>query len=374
MDEDENENEEDFSDEENNEFNAHESMEDIDYVMDFENAMENGGVRLFQTRRSLAVPIIANDLNWNETAPQDLRADGFQAFGGNLRAAEESEIHPLLRNTNNQLPPVQNVARRLPGGIAQNANMAAATLNMLEQIFTRHGTAAMPNRDQIMQMMDNATVLPPNMQIPTAFDPARFNSIVVEEGNGRFHSLQIPDGNEVPVPVIPEVDSTDVERKKQLSLLHENCLAFKDDRWKYEARLIYGNNFAENASKACSSIVNILLPAAIEEARILREKEEASKKINEEEAEMKKKEEEVVLKKTEEEAKQKSEAFAEIAEQIHPIDLPVAASTDSSKEGVNLPVAERVMFVIDGEEVDITGKLRHKIRKWYRCYFLGSFA
>ncbi|RKO89904.1 hypothetical protein BDK51DRAFT_46695, partial [Blyttiomyces helicus] len=169
------------------------------------------------------------------------------------------------------------------------------------------------------------------------------------------------------------------------------------DRWLMEARLINGATFQEKASRALNALLNSLAPAAIEADRKRKEKEEIARKAREEarrveELARKKQAEEDAKRKAEEEAeeakrkaeKEAAQAAAEEATRLArgpetdaameeaspeptsatsdatqvPTPMETEASSSTSGAPVEAPAAEpaeRVIVVIDGRQVDITG-------------------
>ena len=157
------------------------------------------------------------------------------------------------------------------------------------------------------------------------------------------------------------------EQDQQKLHIHAYILSFTDDRWKQEAQIQFGSHVIESALKNGNMFLNTLLPAAYEfklqedeKLRIKEEKEEEEKKRLEEERLKQVAEEEAAKKKAEEEA-------AAIASDHHIDDEEMAV--DQSNESANpsasedVPPApvieERVIVVVDGNPIDITGNHLH---------------
>ena len=78
-------------------------------------------------------------------------------------------------------------------------------------------------------------------------------------------------------------------------------------RWQEEARLLYGNSYVEKTQRLVNSLLRVLVPPAIEEERIRKEKAVEELRKQKEEREKKLEEERIAKEKAEKEAQEKSE-------------------------------------------------------------------
>ena len=154
-------------------------------------------------------------------------------------------------------------------------------------------------------------------------------------------------------------------------------------RWQEEARLLFGNAYNEKTQRVVNSLLKMLVPPAIEEEKIRKEKEaEALRKAKEERAKVME-EERLAKEKAEKEDQEKKEREAAAVQESAPavsqeqaqVEEPVAMegveSTQVDDSPASLPdlvapeanptqagpseQAERVRATFRGREVDITG-------------------
>lgn len=164
-------------------------------------------------------------------------------------------------------------------------------------------------------------------------------------------------------------------------------------RWSEEARLLFGNSYAEAAQKIVNSILVRLVPPAVEEEKTRKEKEDAERKELqrlEEERKRKEEEEKITREKAEAEEKAKKEAEereaaeraaaeaearaaelaavgdagdTEAAKDEPTADMPVGEAMEGVEAGPSTvpeggpsePQAPRATVMIRGREMDITG-------------------
>jgi E3 ubiquitin-protein ligase HUWE1 len=146
-------------------------------------------------------------------------------------------------------------------------------------------------------------------------------------------------------------------------------------RWQEEARMLFSGKHHEKATRIIHSLLRLLLPAAME-AKKLRDKEEAERRVAEEkareeerkkaEAERKEREEREKKEREEKEAKEAEEAAARAREAAESAPQAPEGSQASTMEGVEqqatgetaaaeqAPPRERVTITIRGRELDIT--------------------
>ncbi|KZF19822.1 hypothetical protein L228DRAFT_270601 [Xylona heveae TC161] len=149
-------------------------------------------------------------------------------------------------------------------------------------------------------------------------------------------------------------------------------------RWQEEARLLFGASYIEKAQRIINSLLRVMVPPAIEEEKIRKEKAlEEARKLKERE-EKKAEEERIAKEKAEQEEKEKREkeereaaeaaALARASGQAEEASAPTAEQTNDSHamEGVEPTQAEtaaieeagvpapRIHTTIRGQEVDIT--------------------
>ena len=122
-----------------------------------------------------------------------------------------------------------------------------------------------------------------------------------------------------------------------------------ENRLKQQAKMLYGPSYTDKASLIINKLLNLMAPAAIEEDKIRKEKEEAERKERaEKENELKRKrEEEERIKREEERVKREEEEKnrAEAAAQL-------ALESDNQPEP---GPSDRIMIRVFGAPVDITG-------------------
>lgn len=149
-------------------------------------------------------------------------------------------------------------------------------------------------------------------------------------------------------------------------------------RWQEEARMLFGGKHHEKATRIIHSLLRLLLPAAME-AKKIRDKEEAERRVAEEkareeerkkqEAERKEREETEKKEREEKEAKEAEEAAARAREAAESNAQAPEGAQATSMEGVEqeatnassepaaaeqAPPRERVTITIRGRELDIT--------------------
>eukprot|EP00842_Homolaphlyctis_polyrhiza_P000338 jgi/Hompol1/1304/HPOL_002679-RA len=98
---------------------------------------------------------------------------------------------------------------------------------------------------------------------------------------------------------------------ERLAFLHANQLQLTDTRWKQEARILFGSAVAETSLRCTNTILNLLVPAALEDERIMKEKLDAERKARAEAEETKRLEEEATKRRLEEEERVRAAAEAE---------------------------------------------------------------
>ncbi|KAM0703801.1 hypothetical protein Q7P35_009740 [Cladosporium inversicolor] len=146
-------------------------------------------------------------------------------------------------------------------------------------------------------------------------------------------------------------------------------------RWQEEARMLFSGKHHEKATRIIHSLLRLLLPAAME-AKKLRDKEEAERRVAEEkareeerkkaEAERKEREEREKKEREEKEAKEAEEAAArarEAAESapegtqastMEGVEQQATGATGETAAAEQAPPRERVTITIRGRELDIT--------------------
>jgi E3 ubiquitin-protein ligase HUWE1 len=149
-------------------------------------------------------------------------------------------------------------------------------------------------------------------------------------------------------------------------------------RWQEEARMLFSGKHHDKATRVIHTVLRLLLPAAME-AKKLRDKEEAERRVAEEkardeerkkvEAERKEREEREQKEREEKEAKEAEEAAARAREAAESAPEALESTQASTMEGVEqqatdaagdaaateqAPPRERVTITIRGRELDIT--------------------
>lgn len=169
----------------------------------------------------------------------------------------------------------------------------------------------------------------------------------------------------IPAPVdVSELTSS----KSKIAALHGFKIVSTSDRWKQEARLVYGSLSTDKALRLTNAILNHLVPIAKKEDDERKKKEQEELKAKEEAA--KKKAEEDLKKREEEEAAKKKleeEEAAKKAELEQDVTMPdVGEQTTVEPPGPSAVPAEpvqeteRIIVTVNGQPVDITGKLHNK--------------
>ncbi|TPX56315.1 hypothetical protein SpCBS45565_g08434 [Spizellomyces sp. 'palustris'] len=157
------------------------------------------------------------------------------------------------------------------------------------------------------------------------------------------------------------------ELDEQLAVIHAFAPLGTAERWFQEARLMYCNSVQEKAARVVNAVLNAMIPAAIEEAKLRKEREEVERKLREEEDERKREEEE-------RQGKEQQSSLDEGGNTLHeqeageisgaPIipaeeDRTNTASaqpmeSESTPEG-DTASTERIIVTVNGSPVDITG-------------------
>ncbi|KAJ3313756.1 hypothetical protein HDV04_001560 [Boothiomyces sp. JEL0838] len=131
--------------------------------------------------------------------------------------------------------------------------------------------------------------------------------------------------------------------KEQVQHIHSFLLLFTDERWKQEAKVLYGTLANSKATRISTALLERLIPPAMEKIRIL---EEEKKRI---ELENKKKEEEEKAQKEKELREQQIESEGEHSQAENNEDVEMESTASAP------PTEERVFVTIDGNDIDITG-------------------
>lgn len=158
--------------------------------------------------------------------------------------------------------------------------------------------------------------------------------------------------------------------QKGIAILQDFQPMTSNDRWNQEARMMFGSNLSEKALKVVNSILNILVPIAIEDGKIARAEEEKRRQ------EQRRKEEEERRKAEEEKwrlEKETRQAALEAAAQqqehneeaqgeqtgVNTQETEASSSamdvTTTEGEPADANTEERTIVVVHGEPVDISG-------------------
>ncbi|KAJ2995906.1 hypothetical protein HDV02_000306 [Globomyces sp. JEL0801] len=167
------------------------------------------------------------------------------------------------------------------------------------------------------------------------------------------------------------------ETDKRLAVVHGYTLSFTEDRWKQEVRLMYGTAVNAKASRLINSMLNKLIPPAMKKAEEEKQKRlEAEKESARLQAELKAaleekkkaeeaKAEEAKLQESEDGGKDmvvdepaEGQSTAAPADNVAPSTNNPAPTTDGVPQESTEPAVveeERVVVIVDGQPVDITG-------------------
>ncbi|KAI8614143.1 hypothetical protein BC830DRAFT_406826 [Chytriomyces sp. MP71] len=198
----------------------------------------------------------------------------------NRQPAPLEESHPLLINLQHQMPPTaRNFQSQARGSLLSN------DLDWHNFIQTIAGPQAV---QQIQQMERQGQAFRIEIQS---------NGVPVGDFRDLFNRRGLDPTTLHPEVVLSSTDSASEDRA--LASLHSSSpIQTSLQRWVYEARLLYGLEYAEVALRILDKTLSLLTPAALAE-RKLREKEEAERKAHEEEE-----------RKVEEEKRKEAEAAA----------------------------------------------------------------
>lgn len=303
------------------------------------------------------------ELRWAESLDQD-NMDDFQILGRPLTSlrpnhADDMTSHPFLQN-NEPFPSSAVPSQHVP---SQEVRRGSVRGNLLDQLRMNDGENAL----QILeQMFSRGPPRSDRQDIIIAIDRSNNSRALLENAN-RVGSSNIIFGTQRvsngPDAFPSSSSSVPTGHADENTLLNDNLkkllshtLSFTDDRWKLEARLVYGNLMNEKAQKSTNAILNLLVPPAKEEARL--KKEEEDRKIEEERAaklaEDKRLEAEAEKEKAEKlkveiENQSKDEILIEVDSSINP--------EPSTEANAPQEPEERITIMINGEDVDITGTI-----------------
>ncbi|ORE21321.1 hypothetical protein BCV71DRAFT_241689 [Rhizopus microsporus] len=158
--------------------------------------------------------------------------------------------------------------------------------------------------------------------------------------------------------------------QKGIAILQDFQPMTSNDRWNQEARMMFGSNLSEKALKVVNSILNILVPIAIEDGKIARAEEEKRRqeqRRKEEEERRKAEEEKWRLEKEArqaalEAATQQQEHSEEVQEEQAGANTQETEASSSAMdvtttegEPADANTEERTIVVVHGEPVDISG-------------------
>ena len=287
--------------------------------------------------------------------------------GAGTRAAEDNSVNPLLQRSNSEQggqrhPQRQDLATNWVEDGALATSSAVSMLNTLMSFVARaHGGAAMGNF-----RFTTGPALLPGMHTGGEFGPREIRAMF---------------GNRRPQPEQPRYHREDPQ-----TIVNNFIPIVTIGRWQEEARLIHGSTYAEKANKIVNALLVLLVPPALEEEKLRKEREE---KLRQEalrqEEERKKKEEEERAAKEKAEAEEKARKEREAAERAaaeavaaaeaaraaqaeaqeaaaaegQPVDaMEGVEPTQQPSEGEPGPSAAqqpRAVVMIRGREMDITG-------------------
>lgn len=147
---------------------------------------------------------------------------------------------------------------------------------------------------------------------------------------------------------LPEID-------KQINYLHAHSLCFTEDRWKQEAKLLYGVSAVEKAAKYSNHVLNVLLPPAYE-AKVLAQKNEDEAKAEAEKARLIKEEKDRMDAEEVRAIALSLKGDEEMPMEVSPIgaEIEVAHTPTPIPEVVEI---ERIVVIVNGLPVDITGNI-----------------
>ncbi|RPB27982.1 hypothetical protein L211DRAFT_476750 [Terfezia boudieri ATCC MYA-4762] len=290
--------------------------------------------------------------------------------GAGTRAAEDNSVNPLLQRSNSEQggqrhPQRQDLATNWVEDGALATSSAVSMLNTLMSFVARaHGGAAMGNF-----RFTTSPALLPGMHAGGEFGPREIRAMF---------------GNRRPQPEQPRYHREDPQ-----TIVNSFIPTVTIGRWQEEARLIHGSTYADKAGKIVNALLVLLVPPALEEEKLRKEREEKNRQEAlrlEEERKKKEEEERVAKEKAEAEEKARKEAeereaaeraaaeVAAAAEAAHaaqveaqeaaaaegqPVDaMEGVEPTQQPSEGEAGPSAAqqpRAVVMIRGREMDITG-------------------
>ena len=274
------------------------------------------------------------ELQWLPAPPGGGRVGGGMAFGNNpfnrlLNAANSSVTqdmtHPLLVNNEGNF-------------VGTNPNSNRNGISSSRQMLNDPEDAGTIQLELLEQLLMNSR--PQAMSRPP-------------------HGTLISSGSQRSLSQLPSSQSPLSDEEQQKLNLQGYALSFTEDRWKQDSKLQYGNYLIDKALRTGNAILNQLLPAAYQ-VKVKEDKEREEKKRIEEET----KKEEEEKKRVEDGERAKAEA-----EKIQPAtapeqDVEMAPASSSGELAPSAPVAapapeveERIIVMIDGNPVDITGKI-----------------
>ncbi|KAF7724152.1 hypothetical protein EC973_001277 [Apophysomyces ossiformis] len=138
------------------------------------------------------------------------------------------------------------------------------------------------------------------------------------------------------------------QSKEIMSVLHDFQPMSTAERWHQEARMMYGYTSGDKAVKLVNSLLNILIPIAVEEEK--KRKEEEARKAEEQ----RRKEEEEERRRQEEERKRKEEEEQQRAAEATQVSESDGQAGPSQVSEEPESQQERTTITINGEQVDIS--------------------
>jgi E3 ubiquitin-protein ligase HUWE1 len=335
--------------------------------------------RHFQVRRPV-VDVVGMgpdgvELRWAESLDNDGDGmDELQVLGRpltSLRLPHNDDIitHPSLQNDANissSSNPRNYFSNNGARGSTSRGNIldqlrlndGENALQILEQMFSRGIPRA--DRQEFVIAVDrsnNPHAIISNMQ-GDGQPNLLFGSSRPTRSSNTPSNLNRPTQSEQPAPPDSENDNS--------KIMLSHTLSFTDDRWKLEAKLLYGNTVNDKAQKFMNALLNILVPPAIEAARVKKEEEENLRK--EEERLAKEIEDKMIadleldrIKVALQLEKDKSEQLLKDQADQNVLSMEESAAESSIAQDLVTPNAtapeERVTILIHGEDVDITGNI-----------------
>ncbi|KAJ3180597.1 hypothetical protein HDU85_004001 [Gaertneriomyces sp. JEL0708] len=312
----------------------------------------------------LDITWVTDDASGYRGLPGDFEVLGRPIAGRGAITMDDSMSHPLISNTPQGLPGQSRAAPNARSRVAAVRSgdvvdwqafdelIGRDALQILEQFFIRSGR---PATNELRLEVDLPDGSMPNI---VADLPLRMRRGSVE-------------------PVVGL--SSDTKETSPSSLLEQQVAAIHAffplgtaERWLQEAKLMYGNVMQEKAAKIVNSVLNELIPVAMEEDKLKKERDEQERKAKEEQERQKREEEERLQKEKEEqervqrdeEDRQRRELEGSqtvVNQEAEMSDVqPIAevGNERSMQESSSTPVAnanERVVVMVNGAPVDITG-------------------